>query len=46
MMGHMIKHADVIPYTVIEKAMAKVVSAKKQNLFDANINAVNIGYNY
>lgn len=46
MMGHMIKHAEVIAYETVEKSMSKVVSAKKQNLFDMNLNAVNIGYNY
>lgn len=46
MMGHMIKHSDVIEYSSIEKSMAKVVSAKKQNLFDANKKAVELGYNY
>lgn len=46
MMGHMIKHSEVISYDTVEKSMAKVVSAKKQNLFDANKNAVELGYNY
>ena len=30
----------------IEKAMKKVVSAKKQNLYDLNMSAVELGYNY
>ncbi len=46
MMGHMIKHSEVIAYETVEKSMAKVVSAKKQNLFDANKNAVQLGYDY
>lgn len=46
MIGLMIKHTDIIPKENIEKAMKKVVSAKKQNLFDLNMNAVEIGYNY
>ena len=46
MMGHTIKHTEIIPFGVVEKAMAKVVSAKKQNLFDANINAVNLGFEF
>lgn len=46
MMGHAIKYAEVIPYSVVGKAMSKVVSAKKQNLFDANIKAVELGYEF
>lgn len=46
MMGHMIKHAEVVSYETVEKSMSKVVSAKKQNLYDMNLKAVNIGYNY
>ena len=30
----------------IEKAMAKVVSAKRQNLMELNIKAVELGFNY
>ena len=29
-----------------KEAMKKVVSAKKQNLFDLNMKAVELGYNY
>ena len=46
MIGMMIKKSGIIPYENIEKAMSKVVSAKKQNLFDLNMKAVQIGYNY
>ena len=35
-----------IPFENIEAAMKKVVSAKKQNLFDLNMKAVELGYNY
>ena len=31
---------------IVEKAMKKVVSAKKQNLFDLNMKAVQIGHDY
>ena len=44
--GLVLKHSDVIPYETIDKAMAKVVSAKKQNLFDMNKKAIEIGYNF
>ena len=46
MIGLLIKKADIMPYENIEKAMKKVVPAKKQNLFDLNLKAVEIGYNY
>ena len=46
MMGHMIKHSNLISQDVIEKAMAKVVPAKKLNLLDSNKKAVSLGYDY
>ena len=46
MIGMMIKNTDIIPFENVEKAMNKVVSAKKQNLFDLNMKAVEIGYNF
>lgn len=45
-MGLMIKHSEAIAKETIEKAMAKVVSAKRQNLMELNIKAVEIGFNY
>ena len=44
--GSVIRHSGIIPYENTEKAMKKVVSAKKQELFDLNMKAVEIGYNY
>ena len=44
--GLMLQHSDVMPYDQVEKAMSKVVSAKKQNLFDLNMKAVELGYGY
>lgn len=46
MIGYMIKKTGIIPFENIEAAMKKVVSAKKQNLFDLNMKAVELGYNY
>ena len=46
MVGLMIKHSGIIPYENIEKAMAKIVPAKKQHLLDLNLKAIEIGYNY
>ena len=46
MIGQMIAHTDIIPSENIEKAMKKVVSAKKQNLFELNMKAVSVGIEY
>ena len=45
-LGLVIKKTGIMPDENIEKAMAKVVSAKKQNLFDLNMKAVKMGYDY
>lgn len=45
-LGNVIKHSGIMPYENIEKAMKKVVSAKKADLLELNIKAVEIGYNY
>ena len=46
MIGLMIKKSGIVPYENIEKAMKKVVSAKRPELFDLNIKAIELGYNY
>ena len=46
MIGHMIKHAGVMPYENVEATMKKLVPAKKANLIELNIKAVELGYNY
>jgi 2-oxoglutarate ferredoxin oxidoreductase subunit gamma len=46
MIGYMIKETGVMPYENVAKVMAKVVPAKKQNLLDLNIKAVDLGYNF
>lgn len=45
-LGNVIAHSDIMPKENIEKAMHKVVSAKKQNLFDLNMKAIQLGYDY
>ena len=40
------ENPDGIPQWLFDKAMAKVVSAKHQELLGVNINAVELGYNY
>jgi len=46
MIGHMIKKSGIIPEENIEKAMQKVVPSAKQNLFDLNMKAIEIGFSY
>ena len=41
-----IAKADVMPYENVEKTMKKLVPAKKANLIELNIKAVELGYNY
>lgn len=45
-LGMFIKKSGIMPLENIEKAMKKVVSAKKQELFDLNMKAVKIGFDY
>lgn len=45
-LGLFVKHSGVIPSENIEKAMQKVVSAKKKELYDLNMKALSIGMNY
>ena len=46
MIGYMIRKAGVMPYENVEKVMAKVVPAKKQDKLALNIKAVELGYNF
>lgn len=46
MIGYFIKKTGIIPYENVRAAMEKVVPAKKMNLLDLNIKAVELGYNY
>ncbi len=46
MIGHMIAKSGIIPEENIEKAMQKVVPAAKQNMFDLNMKAVKLGFEY
>lgn len=46
MIGNVIKHTEVMPADMIEKVMAKVVSAKKQHLLDLNLKAVQTGIDF
>ena len=44
--GHMIAKSGIVPEENIEKAMHKVVPATKQNMFDLNMKAVKLGFEY
>lgn len=46
MLGYMIKKSGVIPFENIDRALAKVVPAKKQELLGSNKKALELGYNY
>ena len=46
MLGYVIKKTGIMPIENIDRALAKVVSARKQNLLDANKKALELGYNY
>lgn len=46
MAGLMLKKSGVLSLESVEKAMHKVVPPKKQNLFDLNMKAIKIGYDY
>ncbi len=46
MLGYMIKKTGVIPYDSFDRALAKVVPARKQEMLGANKKALELGYNY
>ena len=45
-LGHMIKHTNIMPFENIERTLKKVVPAKKQNLIELNLKAIKLGYDY
>jgi len=46
MVGKFIKETGAVGYDDLESALKKVVSARHQDLFEINLNAINTGYNY
>ena len=46
MIGKVIKETGIVPYDNIDKALDKVVSARKANLKEINFKALDTGYNY
>ena len=46
MVGKMLRECPEIGYGFVEETLNKVVSAKHRNLYDANLAAIQCGYNY
>ncbi len=46
MVGYLIKKTGIIPFENIDRALAKVVPARKQDMLGANRRALELGYNY
>ncbi len=46
MLGYMIKKTGVIPYESFERALSKVVPARKIEMLGANKKALELGYNF
>ena len=46
MVGYLLKKSGVLPYECVDAGLSKVVSAKRQNLFDLNKKAIALGYSY
>lgn len=46
MLGLMLRYSDLLPYETTDKAMAKLVPAKKQHLLEPNLKAIKMGYEY
>ena len=46
MVGYLIKKTGIIPFENIDRALAKVIPARKQDMFGANKKALELGYNY
>ena len=45
-LGKVIKETGVVSFEGMEDALKKVVSAKRADLFDLNVKAIEAGYNY
>ncbi|MBZ4644761.1 MAG: 2-oxoglutarate ferredoxin oxidoreductase subunit gamma [Petroclostridium sp.] len=46
LVGKFIKETGIISMDILKEALKKVVSARKQELLDINIKALELGYNY
>ena len=46
MLGKLIKETNICEYDIIETALKKTVPERKKALFESNMNALNLGYNF
>lgn len=46
MLGLMIKKTGVMPFENVERTLKKVIPAKKADMLELNIKAIELGYNY
>ena len=46
MIGYMIAKTGIMEFKNVEAAMKKVIPARKQNMLEVNMKAVELGYNY
>ena len=46
MLGKVMKESDFVSYDGIEDAVRSIVSAKHANLFDVNMKALSLGYDF
>ena len=46
MLGKLIKETNICSYNDIEPALKKAVPERKEDLYDSNLKALNMGYNY
>lgn len=46
LLGKVIKETGIIPFENVERALRKIIPAKKADLIDVNLKALTIGYNY
>ncbi len=46
MIGYMIAKTGIMSFDNVEAAMQKVIPARKQNMLEVNMKAVELGYNY
>ncbi len=44
--GKLIKETGLVPFELIEASLHKVISARKANLFDKNLQAIKLGYEF
>ena len=46
MVGNLIKHTGIMSFENVERTLKKIIPAKKQNMVELNMKAIELGYNY